>query len=291
MDKLIKNMTSIFGARGREWLNNLPSIVRALSGYWGLTDLKPVENMSFNYVVKATYRSKDVVLKISCDRELIRDEKETLEYFNGCGSIALLDYNEEFNALLLQQALPGITLKSHYPTKADFVIETYASTVSNLHRPLVHKPFDRHISDWLKALDNISSNQIPSKLLKRAITLRDKLLATLTREIILHGDLHQENVLEDRDKWLTIDPKGIIGEPEFEVAAFDFIHPTELETKLLIRQLFEERVQHISRHLNLDPQRVQEWVFVRIVLSAAWSIEDQGDPSSAIRLADSLFNV
>jgi len=38
--------------------------------------------------------------------------------------------------------------------------------------------------------------------------------------VVLHGDLHHFNILSSGDRWLAIDPKGIIGEPEFEPAAY-----------------------------------------------------------------------
>lgn len=46
--------------------------------------------------------------------------------------------------------------------------------------------------------------------------------------IFLHGDLHQDNILKQGNGWLAIDPKGVIGEAEFEIAAFDFMYIREL---------------------------------------------------------------
>lgn len=37
----------------------------------------------------------------------------------------------------------------------------------------------------------------------------------------MHGDLHHENILSSvREPWLAIDPKGLIGESEYEVISF-----------------------------------------------------------------------
>ena len=41
---------------------------------------------------------------------------------------------------------------------------------------------------------------------------------------------------------------------------------------------------------NLSAERIKGWVLVRLVLSAAWHIEDNGDPSLAIKLAEILNN-
>lgn len=37
---------------------------------------------------------------------------------------------------------------------------------------------------------------------------------------LLHGDLYPDNILSSQRGWLVIDPKGVIGEREFELAAF-----------------------------------------------------------------------
>ena len=54
----MQNITNIYGKKGQEWFDNLPKIVNALSNYWQLTDVIPVDNMTYNYVVKATTQGK-----------------------------------------------------------------------------------------------------------------------------------------------------------------------------------------------------------------------------------------
>ncbi len=38
-----------------------------------------------------------------------------------------------------------------------------------------------------------------------------------------------------RRQWLAIDPKGVVGEAEFEIAAFDFMYISELAKKIMQR--------------------------------------------------------
>src|SRR5438067_1309862 len=46
------------------------------------------------------------------------------------------------------------------------------------------------------------------------------LLATQVAPVLLHGDLHHENILAAaRQPWLAIDPKGVVGEPAYEAGA------------------------------------------------------------------------
>jgi streptomycin 6-kinase len=290
MYKLTQNVTNILGENGKTWIANLPNTVAILMKYWNLSNLLPVNNMTFNYVAKAISNgAQPVVLKIGFDAKVIADEMKALTYFDGHASILLLDYNEKYNALLLQQAIPGTSLKSLYPANENFVIDCYVYTVQRLlDKPLPGKCSFRHISDWLGAIDRIKPEQLPEYLLEKAIYLKNILLASMRTEIVLHGDLHHDNILKDGDTWLTIDPKGIIGEPEFEIAAFDFIHNTEFTGDIDIKKLFLTRIKLVAERTGLSAERIQSWVFVRLILSAAWYIEDNGDPSWAIKLAEML---
>lgn len=108
----------------------------------------------------------------------------------------------------------------------------------------------------------------------------------MTTQVFLHGDLHHDNILKNDGQWLAIDPKGIIGDPAFEIAAFDFMYITELANTMNVKNIFASRVALLAKKADLDAQRIKDWVFVRLILMVAWLIEDNGDPGWAIRLAE-----
>lgn len=291
MNTLIQNITNIYGDKGLEWLDNLPRTIEILIDYWQLKNVLPVPNMTYNYVAKATTRADHaVVLKISCDKNTIDDERQALKYFAGQGSIELIDYHNSYHAMLLHQAVPGVTLKSLYLTNVEYVIKNYLIVVQKLHTNKYDGKYQfNHISDWLKAIDNCTSVLMPQHLKNKALHLKNELLVSAENQVLMHGDLHHDNILKDTDQWLAIDPKGIIGEPEFEVAAFDFIHESEIKPCHGIYRLFEERIKFISQNSHFNIKRIKQWVFIRLILAAAWCIEDNNDPTRYITLAEKLF--
>ena len=133
--KLLKqNITNIFGEEGKNWIANLPVIISELTSYWELKQVTPVNNMTFNYVAKAmTSANQPVILKISCDEKSLSYEIQALKYFDGNGSIRLISHHPAHHALLLQQAVPGETLKSLYPSKIEYVMDSYVDTMKKLH--------------------------------------------------------------------------------------------------------------------------------------------------------------
>lgn len=293
MKMLRQNITNIYGSQGAEWVANLPALITSLKNHWGLSEVTPVVNMTFNYVAKAILNNEEpVVLKISYDRQSIFNEQHALTSLGPRGSIKLIDYNCKYNALLLQQAVPGITLKSLYREQPDYVMDCYVETMQRLHQhqPQLKQSPHPQVADWLKVLESPRLQQIPIPMLDKAVALRNKLLASPKPLIFLHGDLHHDNILKHDNKWLAIDPKGVIGEPEFEIAAFDFMYIHELTTTPDVKSLLARRVELLAKKSGLDAQRINDWVLVRLILMAAWFIEDHGDPSSAIKLAELILS-
>ena len=91
---------------------------------------------------------------------------------------------------------------------------------------------------------------------------------------LLHGDLPHYNVLFDWTRgWLAIDPKGVIGEIEYEIGAV-LRNPIERPGLFILPSITERRLQQFRRKLNLDSTRALRWGFAQAVLSAIWEIED-----------------
>ncbi|VVC75628.1 hypothetical protein AQUSIP_09180 [Aquicella siphonis] len=290
MAKLTENISRIFRDQGKAWLASLPDLVRQLSIHWDLGQLAPVDNMTFNYVLKAVRHGNiPVILKISCDEKSLSSEIAALRYFHGRGCVRLVDEDISSHAMLLQQAIPGITLKSLYPAQIELVMDQYAATMNKLlANPLPQHPQFDAIDVWLKVIDTMKSGSVQEHLLQKAIILKNELLRSMGQQYVLHGDLHHDNILDNTEEWIAIDPKGIIGDAEFEAAAFDFIHASEMQNENHVRNLFMTRTSLLAQKANLNPHRLRQWTFVRLVLSAAWSLEDDCDPGWAIRMAEML---
>lgn len=280
IDILNETVCNAHGQAGKIWIQNLTATIEILQHHWSLQNIQPVTNMSWNYVAFAQQNKLFTVLKIGFDAKTIELEYQALLHFSGMGAIRVLDYHPVHNALLLQQAIPGCLLKDEHQTQSDEVITIYANVVKKLHRnqkPIYPFP---HIKEWCKALDEITDPRIPSSYIEKVNTLRSWVFATMTDEYLCHGDLHLENVIKHDQQWLTIDPKGIIGEMAFEAAAFYLQNDNDNQ---------EHRIQKLADALNLDNRRLTAWIFLRIMLSIQWFIEDKGDPTKMLNLAEKIF--
>jgi streptomycin 6-kinase len=150
------------------------------------------------------------------------------------------------------------------------------------------------IQDWAKGFERYlatGEDQIPMELVEDAHQLYLDLGATQRRPTLLHGDLQHYNVLFDAERgWLAIDPKGVIGEIEYELGAVlrnPFARP-ELFTS---RATIERRLNQFANILDVDIGRALAWAFAQAVLSAIWEIENGfavNATTPSLRLANAI---
>ncbi len=242
---------------------------------YGLLNLKQVEALSYNYVLNGFQGSKAVILKLGLDIDGFKREAAALMAFSGFGVVEVLSANKGF--LLLECASPGVSLKSYFPENDDEAINITANVIKRLHQVPIPSPHPfPHVKDWLAVLD--SDLKIPVQTLQKARELRDQLLKTAASDVLLHSDLHHDNILQNGNGWVVIDPKGVIGEASYEVAAFIRNPIPELLTHDNAQKIIHKRITRFAELLELPSQRILDWCFVQAVLSWAWSLEDNLDP-------------
>ncbi len=288
LENLKKMVINANGQIGERWYNNLTHTVEILQKHWSLSSIEPVSNMSWNYVAYAQQEGHPVVLKISADATSIENEYQALHHFSGHGVINVIDYNPKFQALLLQQAVPGTLLKIDHSKNIDTAIRIYADIVKKLSLPTHTKHTFQHVKEWCAVIDDIHDSRIPLDYIKKAKTIRQWLFETMTDEYICHGDLHLENIIKHENHWVAIDPKGVVGEIAFEAAAFDLLDKNE-EKSSEATALLKERIQELSTALTIPSRRLTAWIFLRVMLSIQWFVEDKGDPTRMINVAQNMY--
>jgi streptomycin 6-kinase len=281
------NIINIYGEKGKAWLDALPELVAAIASRLDLRDLKEVTNLTYNYVLSGFQGDNPIILKASLDSEGLAREAFALKCFAGYGAVKVLV--EDNGMLLLERAIPGISLKSYFPNQEHESIEIACGVMKKLHQaniPTTHN--FPHIKDWLAALDKDWS--IPDEYLQKARMLRDQLLQTSKPDVLLHGDLHHDNILQNGENWLVIDPKGVIGEPVYEVAAFIRNPIPELLNHIDAPHIIHNRVSRFAAALELPECRIIDWCFVQAVLVWVWALEDGCDTGYWERLVEVLHS-
>jgi streptomycin 6-kinase len=274
MKALEKNIINLYGEKGQQWLADLPNLIAQVGTVYGLSNLNPVKDLSYNYVFSGFRGNQPIILKLGPDIDGLKQEARALKAFLGFGVVNVI---AEKDGLLLQiRVISGISLKSYFPTKDNEAISIAINIMNRLHKapiPCAHS--FPNIKDWLAVLDKDWG--IPTKYIQKARVLRDNLLKTSENEVLLHGDLHHDNILQNGDDWLVIDPKGVIGEPAYEVGAFIRNPIPELLKHGNVQAIIDNRIMRFAEMLKLPERRILDWCFVQAVLSWVWALEDGSD--------------
>lgn len=277
-----RTLVSLRGPGITPWLKALPDLLAEVSDRWSLTPAPPFPNLSYNFVIPATRTDGTrAVLKLSPpDDKEFATEAAALAAFDGRGICRLLELDLERGAMLLERLQPGVPLTTVGDDEEATRIA--AGVMGKLGRPAPAEHAFPTVRDWARGFERLrrrfdgGTGPMPQDLVEEAEAHFADLLASEGEPLLLHGDLHHENVLSaGRGPWLAIDPKGVVGEAAYETAAL-LHNPVEALDAPDPARLLERRIDILTAELGLDRDRVRAWGLAQAVLSAYWSLEDGG---------------
>jgi streptomycin 6-kinase len=232
-------------------LDALRATAEEVAAEWGLELGAPFALSRYSYVAPA---GDDAVLKvISPEDDESEADADALAHWAGDGAVRLLRHDRARQVLLMERARPG--------DDASTLPEEEATAVAvdvgpRLWRP-AGAPF-RSVHDFVpRWLDNGEREGGEGSEL---IPLARRLYAELGRreETLVHGDFHHHNLLRHGDRWVAIDSKAMLAEPEYEL--WSFLHNPLPYTMTL--ELTERRLAAFEA-AGLDPWRMRAWSIVR----------------------------
>jgi streptomycin 6-kinase len=278
-DEVVRMNLSANGTAGRAWLGSLPGLVEELTDRWSLTIGPAFTGGGVGFVAPAERRGGErLVLKVSFVDEETQHEPDALRYWDGDGAVRLVDAEPARGALLLERLEPGTPLGDHSDRSEAMGIA--CSLLRRLWRPVPEgHPFSlvrdlaSRLADELPGRFVRQARPFDERLLRRAVALCRDLAGSSEEAVLANRDFHLWNVLAaEREPWLVIDPKPLVGE-----RAFDTGH--------LVRTLLPERldvgsvdviVDRLAAELELEPTHVRAWALVRSVDDALWGLSTGG---------------
>jgi streptomycin 6-kinase len=285
--RFVRTVVDVHGQAGERWLSELPAQLATCAKRWCLHIGAPFE-LTYNYVAPAVAATgEEVVVKLSPpSNPELEPEATALRLAAGRGATRLLDADLSLGILLLERATPGTTLTA-LSLRDDAAATSAAATVMRrLWRPVpTDHPFPT-IGRWargfsrLRAAHDGGTGPLPESTVDAAEHLFAELSASATESVVLHGDLHHDNILAaEREPWLAIDPKGLVGEPAYEAGALLRNPYPQLLDAPDPGRLLSRRLDQLADELTLDRRRLHGWAYAQAVLSAVWSWEDHGAPT------------
>ncbi|NJN43808.1 MAG: hypothetical protein HC806_03085 [Anaerolineae bacterium] len=318
-----KAILDLHGQNGKKWLDNLPQFLAKYADRWSLTLHPPFKNLSYNYVCPATRSDgTHAVLKAHVKNNNSLDtEAAALFIYDGRGSARLLESDPDGGAILIERLYPGSLLSDL--TDDDQATLIAAQVMKQLwasEQPQSLKGFPEYregvdniwkkigvyetrsfptIAEWMKGLRKLrkefngGTGPYPVHLIEIAEHLSDDLLSSQEPSFLLHGDFHHYNILSaEREPWLTIDPKGVVGDQAYEIGSYlrNPIHT--LYSRSDLDKITARRVNIFSEFFGFDRTRIIGWSLIHTILSVWWSYEDHQEiDQNGLSLAEILVKL
>jgi streptomycin 6-kinase len=234
------------------WRERAPALAQECAELWSLRLGEPYEHGHASLTLRAELPDgTPVVLKVGFPHPEAEQEAAALAHYDGRGAVRLLAHDTERNALLLERCEPGPALRELPEEQA---LPIAAGVLHRLwHPPAADHPFDvlaELAATWAE-LPGLDADMVR------------ELAASQGELVVCHQDFHSANVLSaEREPWLAIDPKPIVGEREFDTAALVRDRQPIADPSVLGR-----RLDVLSTELGLDRERMRLWAIVHAV---AW---------------------
>ena len=251
---------------------------------FGLQDLKTITQNKEKAVVSA--RSPEfgyVVVKLDSDWMQLEQEYRMLEQ---CGDIFACPVyafrkveipgtgrqKECFGLLLQKRILPGTTLRT--VSSMEERIRVFCHLFRNIHREdCVGQEYCRWLENNIQFCQMYHSGTEIEEMAKRAFYICVDMYARYPGCLLLHGDLHHDNILLDSDgQYRIIDPKAVIGPAILDIPRF-LLNEVSMAGEDPEGHI-HRCIQLISRALGYPEEDLEKLFYMETVLANIWNLED-----------------
>ena len=255
-------------AHATDWLRELPALVASLEREWKIVVGRAFSDATEALVAEATLADgTDAVLKLIVPRDgdAARNEITVLRLADGDGCVRLLRDDIDRGALLLERLGPSLR---DLDVPIDERHEILCATAMALWRPAPGcglptgaakgRWLVEHITTTWEELDRPCSE----RAIDHAVACAERRIAAHDdeRAVLVHGDVHQWNVLQSADGYKLVDPDGLLAEAEYDLGIIMREDPVEL-----LDGEPHARARKLAACTGCDADAIWEWGVVERV--------------------------
>lgn len=250
--------------------------LQTASRRWGLAQMESIyvkENCAVFGGDSAKYGA--VILKIGRDAASITSEFLALSEMKEKACCQAYEFDSE-NALLLEERIsPGATLQQEADWENRAVV--FSWVFDNIHVAPKDETRYKSYLDWVKAASRSVQDHKNKQLADGmccAVDTAVKMFEKYPERVLLHGDLHHENIVKSASgNYVVIDPKGVVGPPIFDVPRF-LLNELDDREDYLEKIHISRMIEKLSLLLGFPADDMFQLFFMEVMLENAWLYED-----------------
>lgn len=256
--------------------NVLQEHLQEASRKWNLTEIICVYEKENGGVYRAdSAEFGPVILKVHRNVDSLSREFRTLAEMQGKACCQVYAFDSVNGLLLEERIVPGTVLKqeSNWERRAASFVQVFEM----IHVVPEDEAGYRSYLDWVRDACRTVSNQGNRELSEgmcRAVAIAEEMFEKYPERLLLHGDLHHENILRNESgNYSIIDPKGVVGPPIFDVPRF-VLNELDDQEDSLRKVHIDMVIETLSRLLKYPAADLYQLFFMEIMLANAWCFGD-----------------
>jgi streptomycin 6-kinase len=273
---------------GSEFYKRVLRDIEVYADLWALSSFQLIPSFSANLVfrcISAKYGNAVLKLGNPSSRE-IASEFHTLREYEGRRFCSVFEVDLEHGIMLEECVQPGTPLRDE--NSLNKRLSVFSSLYNGLHIPPANAKLYPTYNGWVERITEYMSKREDCKELylymKKAHDICASVSAIYPQQMLLHGDFHHDNILLGRDgEYRIIDPKGVVGDPVFDVPRFilnEFDDEITDETYKKINKV----ISVLERNLKIPDDMIRKCLFVETAMGNCWCVEDGSTPEEYAKL-------
>ncbi len=241
---------------------------------WGLTQCQEI----YQHPTKAVFSAQSrqfgpVILKIDQNIAQLKSEHQMLAGLSGAHNCKVHAYDESAGLLLEERIIPGTVLRRE--ASLEKRIQVFTGIFHKIHMPAQQ---GETYLDWLDGICGYcAQNHVAEELQNAAVRARGicaEMFEKYPDRLLLHGDLHHDNILARTDgSYAMIDPKGVIGPAILDLPRF-ILNELNTDHACPDREHIREVIRLLGTQTGYPEGDIGKLYFMEAVLGNIWCAED-----------------
>ncbi len=278
-----------------DFYSNINKKINLLVSRWDIVELDLIKSFSSNLIFKAVSKEfKLVIIKLFSNKDEFVGEVNALNCFAEGLVCKLLDVDYANLALLEETVLPGTQLaeEKNIKTRLNIFCDLYKQlhykgnkgssqfNDDDIYYVKSYKDWIYRITEYMSEQDNW--NEFVDYMVK-AKKLYIKLSERYTEQCLLHGDLHYYNILKAEKGYKIIDPKGVIGNPIFDISRYMLNEFWDNKNIIKVDEIMDTVFAMLSSNLAVSRKVLSELLYIEGVMGVCWFIQSGADVKEKVK--------